>query len=168
MSTVENPKAAAGRAKVNMGAIPPISLIYLAGAHDYGACKYSVRNWVEKPIRARDYVAPMMRHLTQWASGEDIDDGPGGSGLPHLAMLMATASVVLDAWLFGFLPETEDCAGWDLGQMQVLMEKIEAEWDRNSGDGTPPASRILPRASRAASRRLATSGSVSTTGSGGT
>lgn len=38
--------------------------------------------------------------------------------------------VVLDAWLFNFLPETEDCAGWDLGRMQVLMEKIETEWDK--------------------------------------
>ena len=40
--------------------------------------------------------------------------------------------VVLDAWLFGFLPETEDCAGWDMGRMQVLMEKIEAEWDKHN------------------------------------
>lgn len=38
--------------------------------------------------------------------------------------------VVLNAWLFNFLPETEDCAGWDLGRMQVLMEKIETEWDK--------------------------------------
>jgi hypothetical protein len=38
--------------------------------------------------------------------------------------------VVLDSWLFGFIPETEDCAGWDLGRMQVLMEKVEAEWDK--------------------------------------
>ena len=38
--------------------------------------------------------------------------------------------VVLDAWVFGFLPETEDCTGWDLGRMQILMEKIEAEWDK--------------------------------------
>ncbi len=38
--------------------------------------------------------------------------------------------IVLDAWLFGFLPETEDCAGWQLGQMQVLADKIEAEWDK--------------------------------------
>jgi hypothetical protein len=38
--------------------------------------------------------------------------------------------VVLDGWLFGFIPETEDCAGWELGRMQVLMEKIEAEWDK--------------------------------------
>ena len=38
--------------------------------------------------------------------------------------------VVLGAWLFGFLPETEDCAGWDLGRMQVLTDKVEAEWDK--------------------------------------
>lgn len=38
--------------------------------------------------------------------------------------------VVLDGWLFGFIPETEDCAGWDLGRMQVLMDKVEREWDR--------------------------------------
>lgn len=40
--------------------------------------------------------------------------------------------VVLDAWLFGFLPETEDCTGWDLGRMQALMDKIEKEWDKYS------------------------------------
>lgn len=38
--------------------------------------------------------------------------------------------IVLDGWLFGFIPETEDCAGWDLGRMQVLMDKVEREWDK--------------------------------------
>jgi hypothetical protein len=38
--------------------------------------------------------------------------------------------IVLDGWLFGLIPETEDCAGWDLGRMQILMEKIEIEWDK--------------------------------------
>lgn len=99
--TTENPKAAAGRAKVNMGAVPPISMLYLAAAHDLGATKYGIANWRDKPIRARDYVAPLMRHLTQWASGEDLDEGE--SELPHLAMLMATASVLLDAWTHGAL-----------------------------------------------------------------
>lgn len=127
MSTVENPKAAMGRQKVNMASIPPISLIYLAGAHDYGACKYSVRNWVEKPIRARDYVAPMMRHLTQWSSGEDIDDGPGGSGLPHLAMLMATASVVLDAWAHGTL-EDDRLATPEFTETMRRIAELKKTW----------------------------------------
>lgn len=37
--------------------------------------------------------------------------------------------IVLDGWLFGFIPETEDCAGWDLGRMQMLMERIQDAWD---------------------------------------
>jgi hypothetical protein len=37
--------------------------------------------------------------------------------------------IVLDGWLFGFIPETEDCAGWDLGRMQALMERIQDQWD---------------------------------------
>lgn len=37
--------------------------------------------------------------------------------------------VVLDAWLFELLPETEDCAGWSLGRMQALMEQVSARWD---------------------------------------
>ncbi len=38
--------------------------------------------------------------------------------------------IVLDGWLFGFIPETEDCAGWEIGRMQILMEKVEKEWDK--------------------------------------
>lgn len=38
--------------------------------------------------------------------------------------------IVLDGWLFGLIPETEDCTGWDLGRMQILMEKVEVEWDK--------------------------------------
>jgi hypothetical protein len=44
--------------------------------------------------------------------------------------LTMLAKVVLDGWLFGFIPESEDCAGWQLGQMQALTEKIDAEWDK--------------------------------------
>lgn len=38
--------------------------------------------------------------------------------------------VVMDGWLFGFIPESEDCAGWSLGQMQLLMDKVDREWDK--------------------------------------
>lgn len=39
--------------------------------------------------------------------------------------------VVLDGWLFGHIPETEDCAGWDLARMQILMNQNEVQWDRH-------------------------------------
>ena len=38
--------------------------------------------------------------------------------------------IVLDGWVFGLIPETEDCAGWELGRMQMLMDQIGAEWDK--------------------------------------
>lgn len=38
--------------------------------------------------------------------------------------------IVLDGWLFGLIPETEDGRGWDLGRMQGLMEEVQNEWDK--------------------------------------
>ncbi|TCJ12237.1 hypothetical protein EZJ19_12910 [Parasulfuritortus cantonensis] len=38
--------------------------------------------------------------------------------------------IVLDGWLFGLIPETEDCSGWELGRMQALTERVEKEWDK--------------------------------------
>ena len=40
--------------------------------------------------------------------------------------------VVLDAWLFDLVAPTQDCAGWDMGRMQSLMERVQAEWDKYS------------------------------------
>jgi len=36
--------------------------------------------------------------------------------------------MVRDGWLFDLIPETEDCAGWDNGQMQNLYDKAYVEW----------------------------------------
>ncbi|MBX3630682.1 MAG: hypothetical protein KF908_12405 [Nitrosomonas sp.] len=37
--------------------------------------------------------------------------------------------IVLDAWVFGILPETETCTGWDHAQMQILYEKVYTAWE---------------------------------------
>ncbi len=41
--------------------------------------------------------------------------------------------IVLDGRVFGFILETEDCTGWDLGRMQLLMDKVQVEWDKYAG-----------------------------------
>lgn len=41
--------------------------------------------------------------------------------------------VVLDAWVFGLLPREQDCAGWDLPRMQLLMEQVQRRWDEAGG-----------------------------------
>jgi hypothetical protein len=65
--------------------------------------------------------------------------------------------IVLDGWLFGLIPETEDCAGWGIGRMQGLMEQVQGEWDKygNLPSRLPPDlrqrhSELYDRAMRAA------------------
>ena len=41
--------------------------------------------------------------------------------------------IVLDGRVFGFISDTEDCTGWDLGRMQMLMDKVQLEWDKYAG-----------------------------------
>lgn len=38
--------------------------------------------------------------------------------------------MVRDAWVFGLIPDTEDCTGWRSGQMQILYDKISTEWEK--------------------------------------
>ncbi|MEW6132588.1 MAG: hypothetical protein AB1591_05400 [Pseudomonadota bacterium] len=51
--------------------------------------------------------------------------------------------VVPDGWLFGFLPETGDCAGLEIGRMHALMDRIEREWNKYASlpSRLPPALR---------------------------
>ena len=49
-------------------------------------------------------------------------DKDSQGGLTHLGR------VVRDAWVFGILPGTETCEGWDAAQMQTLYEKVYAAW----------------------------------------
>ena len=44
-------------------------------------------------------------------------------GMTHLGQM------VKDAWVFGLIPDSEDCTGWDNGQMQVLYERICGHWE---------------------------------------
>jgi len=39
--------------------------------------------------------------------------------------------IVLDARVFGLIPDTEDCVGWDLPRMQMLMQQVEIRWDEH-------------------------------------
>ncbi len=51
-----------------------------------------------------------------------IDQDENG-GMTHLGR------VVRDAWVFGILPESEKCAGWNSSQMQSLYEKVYEAWE---------------------------------------
>ena len=38
--------------------------------------------------------------------------------------------IIRDAWVFGLLPETETCKGWNSQGIDALLDKVNAEWDK--------------------------------------
>ena len=38
--------------------------------------------------------------------------------------------IIRDAWVFGLLPETETCQGWNLAGIDGLLQKVNMEWDK--------------------------------------
>ena len=38
--------------------------------------------------------------------------------------------IIRDAWVFGILPETETCVGWNLAGIDAVLQKVNAEWDK--------------------------------------
>ena len=38
--------------------------------------------------------------------------------------------IIRDAWVFGLIPETETCEGWNYAAIDALLDKVNAEWDK--------------------------------------
>lgn len=107
-AAVENPKEAAGRAKVALQLCPPEAKRLMALALESGAEKYGAWNWRDAGIRLSTYIGAMQRHLDALADGEDTDPE---SGLPHVAHILAGAAIVADANKFGMLADDRHGAG---------------------------------------------------------
>jgi hypothetical protein len=67
--------------KLRMDLIPADSLRDLAEVYTFGAEKYEDEGW-RKGISWKRIYGAVLRHLTAWFLGEDLDQE---SGLPHLA-----------------------------------------------------------------------------------
>jgi hypothetical protein len=52
---------------------------------------------------------------------DGIDQDPAGAMNP-------TGNIIRDAWVFGLIPETETGAGWSMGAIQDLYEKVTRAW----------------------------------------
>ena len=44
--------------------------------------------------------------------------------------MTSIGKLVRDAWVFGLLPETETCAGWNLARLDELLHRVDDEWDK--------------------------------------
>ena len=40
-----------------------------------------------------------------------------------------TARIILDAKVFGLIPDRETCADWQMGRLQALLEQVNQKWD---------------------------------------
>lgn len=77
--------------KARMSLLPFGALELVARVMTYGAKKYAPNNWKTLENAEERYANAMLRHFKAWQSGERLDDGPGGSGLPHLAQVACNA-----------------------------------------------------------------------------
>lgn len=89
-----NPKTVHGLRKPSFHCIPPVALIALGAVCKNGADKYGVMNWREEGVTFSVYYNAMLRHLFAILDGEWFDPE---SGEPHLAHVMASAAILLDA-----------------------------------------------------------------------
>jgi hypothetical protein len=39
-------------------------------------------------------------------------------------------NIIRDAWVFGILPETETCEGWEISRIDVIHQQVNTEWDK--------------------------------------
>jgi len=44
--------------------------------------------------------------------------------------MTSIGKIILDAQVFGLIPETETCEGWLVGGIDALMQKVNTEWDK--------------------------------------
>jgi hypothetical protein len=70
--------------KLRMDLIPVSGINAVAETLTHGAKKYGDRNWENGLLYSRVYAA-LLRHLTAWWGGEDIDSESGLSHLSHVA-----------------------------------------------------------------------------------
>lgn len=64
-----------------------------AAAFEYGAEKYANRNW-EKGLPWQQMIDSLRRHLDDFERQKEFDNEEGGSNLPQVCMIMASAMML--------------------------------------------------------------------------
>jgi Domain of unknown function (DUF5664) len=73
-----------------------------------GAAKYGAFNYRDSSISASVYQDAMERHLQLWFDGEDTDDE---TGVSHLASVIASCALLMDAQATGKLNDDRQKTG---------------------------------------------------------
>ncbi len=78
----EAPKLDTGKARLDL--LAPDFLHAMGRVMAFGAKKYAAWSWSDGKAWSKDYAA-VLRHMTYWANGEDLDPESGESHLAHAA-----------------------------------------------------------------------------------
>jgi len=104
-----------------------------AAALEYGAKKYAHRNW-EKGLPHQQMIDSLKRHIDDYERGHDHDDGPGGSNMHQVCMIMASAMMLTASVIRGIgeddrMPPTssealtaKQCGKWMNAQLSRTYE----------------------------------------------
>ena len=116
-----NPKDLLGVLKVDLSCVPPVSILYEALGMQDGKVKYGAFNWREKKVIASIYYAAAKRHLDAWFDGQDVTEGPGEAGYPHLGHAKACIGIIIDALETGNLIDDRPVKG--------VFASVLAKWN---------------------------------------
>lgn len=121
-----NPKDAIGIRKACLSTVSGPFLLALGTAMAEGALKYGRHNYRAAGVRVSVYYDALMRHMTAYWEGEDIDPE---SGLPHMIKAAACLAVLFDSYHYGNLNDDRPPAlpnGWQRKYdeaTKVLLDK---------------------------------------------
>ena len=98
MNKKEHPTSSTGALREALGVpyfrqIPLEAVAAAAASLEYGAEKYAHRNW-EKGLPWQQMIDSLKRHIDDFERRKDYDDGPDGSGLHQVCMIMASAMML--------------------------------------------------------------------------
>ena len=126
----ENPKAAFGAAKAPLFGIPWSAVASLGTVMGGGGYKYGLYNYRDTKIATSTYHDAILRHFMLWADGEDVDpvavdgDPVPGSGVSHLAHIMACCALMIDAEVNGMLDDDRS----KTGHMRAVLDQSKQDY----------------------------------------
>lgn len=127
--TVVNPKEAAGSRKPAIWSVFPRWVSLSVGrVMSIGAAKYGAFNYRESSISASIYEDAMERHSQLWFDGEDNDAETGES---HLASVIASCTLLMDAQATGKLNDNRQKTGLvrkKLDELEARMKPANDNW----------------------------------------
>lgn len=116
-----NPKDDIGSTKLPMGIVPSTIQAHVALSFLEGALKYGRYNWRIAGVRASIYADALQRHFAKWWNGENVDKK---TRVRHLASIIASAGILLDAELSGKLNDDRPPASPEMGKLIDESEEV--------------------------------------------